>query len=84
MPVENNYYTEMCSGSEACSYLRLIDLCIRLESNKEERRVPVGAAVADRDARVLAHGFLRSESGPLRRVVHLGRSTCHAISGRGD
>jgi len=27
---------EMCSGSEAGSYLRLIDLCIRLESNKEE------------------------------------------------
>ena len=25
---ENNYFTEMCSGSEAGSYLRLIDLCI--------------------------------------------------------
>ena len=24
-PVENNYFTEMCSGSEAGSYLRLID-----------------------------------------------------------
>ena len=23
-----NYFTEMCSGSEAGSYLRLIDLCI--------------------------------------------------------
>jgi len=23
--VENNYFTEMCSGSEAGSYLRLID-----------------------------------------------------------
>ena len=34
------YFTEMCSGSEAGSYLRLIDLCItkcRLESNKEEK-----------------------------------------------
>jgi len=25
----------MCSGSEAGSYLRLIDFCIRRESNKE-------------------------------------------------
>ena len=36
---ENNYLTEMCSGSEAGSYLRLID-CVslksRLASNKEE------------------------------------------------
>ena len=32
----NNYFTEMCSGSEAGSYLRLIDVCITqlwLESN---------------------------------------------------
>ena len=37
---KNNYFTEMCSGSEAGSYLRLIDfvsLNSRLESNKEER-----------------------------------------------
>ena len=27
-PGENTYFTEMCSGSEAGSYLRLIDLCI--------------------------------------------------------
>ena len=25
---ENNYFTEMCSGSKEGSYLRLIDLCI--------------------------------------------------------
>ena len=25
---ENKYFTEMCSGSEAGSYLRFIDLCI--------------------------------------------------------
>jgi len=25
---KNNYFTEMCSGSEAGSYLRLIDVCI--------------------------------------------------------
>ena len=36
---ENTYFTEMCSGSEAGSYLRLIafvSLNARLESNKEE------------------------------------------------
>ena len=32
---KNNYLTEMCSGSEAGSYLRLIDLCITQLSNKE-------------------------------------------------
>ena len=26
--VQNNYFTEMCSGSEAGSYLRRIDFCI--------------------------------------------------------
>ena len=26
--VKNNHFTEMCSGSEAGSYLRLIDSCI--------------------------------------------------------
>jgi len=26
--VKNNYFTEMCSGSQAGSYLRLIDSCI--------------------------------------------------------
>jgi len=25
---KNNWFTEMCSGSEAGSYLRLIDFCI--------------------------------------------------------
>ena len=40
----NNYLTEMCSGSEAGSHLRLIDLNSlnsRLESNKEEEVAPV-------------------------------------------
>jgi len=27
-PGTHNYFTEMCSGSEAGSYLRLIDFCI--------------------------------------------------------
>ena len=39
---ENNYFTEMCSGSEAGSYLRLIDyvsLNARIESNNEEEEV---------------------------------------------
>jgi len=35
---ENNYFTEVCSGSEAGSYLRLIDF-----ANLEER---AGAGVA--------------------------------------
>ena len=25
---ENNYFTQVCSGAEAGSYVRLIDLCI--------------------------------------------------------
>ena len=36
-----NYFTEMCSGSEEGSYLRLLDFVSfnsRLESNKEEGR----------------------------------------------
>ena len=37
----NNYFSEMCSGSEAGSHLRIIDFCktplYRLESNKEEK-----------------------------------------------
>jgi len=39
LPFENNYLTEMCSGSEAGSYLRLcVSLSSRLESNKEEEK----------------------------------------------
>ena len=37
--MRNNYFTEMCSGSEAGSYSRPIDfvpLNSRLESNQEE------------------------------------------------
>jgi len=39
--IKNNYFTEMCSGSEAGSYLRLIDfvsLNSGLESHKEEKK----------------------------------------------
>jgi len=41
---ENNYFTEMCSGSEAGSYLRLIDfvyhptLGLRVIKKRRERR----------------------------------------------
>ena len=37
---KNNYFTEMCSGSEEGSYLRptFVSLNSRLESNKEERK----------------------------------------------
>ena len=40
--IQNNYFTEMCSGSEEGSYLRLVDfasLNSRLESVKEEERL---------------------------------------------
>jgi len=45
---ENNYFTEMCSGSEAGSYLRLIDVVyhstLGLSVIKKRRRpVPQGA-----------------------------------------
>ena len=35
---KNNYFTDMCSGSEKGSFLKPIDLCInsRLESNTKE------------------------------------------------
>jgi len=37
VPGKNNFFTEMCSGSEAGSYLRLIDLCI---TNPTQARDP--------------------------------------------
>ena len=40
--IKNSYFTEMCSGSEAGSYLRLMDfvsLNSRLESSKEEEKI---------------------------------------------
>jgi len=52
----NNYFTEICSGSEAGSYLRRID-CItqlvslnsRLESDKEEEERPLPTPERERD-----------------------------------
>ena len=40
IPTENNYFAEMCSGSEAGSHVRLIDFVYhsRRESSEEERR----------------------------------------------
>jgi len=35
---KNNYATEVCSGSEAGSYLRLIDCCITLGSRVIENK----------------------------------------------
>jgi len=32
---KNNYFAEMCSGSEAGSYLRLIDFCITQQRRRE-------------------------------------------------
>ena len=40
--LKNNYFAEMCSGSEEGSYLRLVDFFVslnaRLKSNKEEKK----------------------------------------------
>ena len=42
-PTLGSYFTEMCRGSEAGPYLRLMDFCIS-ESNKEEEEEPgIGA-----------------------------------------
>ena len=37
-PFENNYFTEMCCGSEAGSYLRLIDCCRTNMANTRQSR----------------------------------------------
>jgi len=49
---ENNYFTEMCSGSEAGSYLKLIDFVYHstlglrvIKKKRVDRFVPVSAAV---------------------------------------
>ena len=46
---EHSYFTDMCSGSEARSYSRLIDFCITQQSSKAEE-VPVDALVEMRMA----------------------------------
>ena len=52
MQFKNNYFTEMCSGSEAGSYVRLIDfvyhstLGLRVKKKKKKNlgeKVPLGA-----------------------------------------
>ena len=48
----------------------------------DERTTPPQGRLGRRGTRLPARRHA-PESGPLRRVVHLGRSTCHAISGRG-
>ena len=51
----------MCSGSEAGSCLKLIDLCIKLESNNEEKTDLVDTL--DRDALGLGlRALLQSQS----------------------
>ena len=37
-PFENNYFTKVCSGSEAGSHSRLIELCVSLESRRESHK----------------------------------------------
>jgi len=56
---ENNYFTEICSGSEAGSYLRRIDFVYhsRLESNQEE---DFGVEACRRLCRLIAFSGLGS------------------------
>ena len=67
---DNNYFTEMCSGSEAGSYLRLIDFCASLnsrrESNKEEADHEVkGDLAAERFWHLRPGGWRERESALL-------------------
>jgi len=63
---ENNYFTEMCSGSEAGSYLRLTDFAIslnsRLESNKEEEEWICDQRVDIRISSSTATGLMSSST----------------------
>ena len=53
----------------------------RLEAERRVEQAEAGGTI--RDARAALRLANKQVSFPLR-VVHLGRSTCHAISGRGD
>ena len=68
----HNYFTEMCSGSEAVSYLRLVDcvyhstLCWR-EMKKKRRRTPeVGTTLHTRSHRVVWETTLRLSTLPMQ------------------
>ena len=63
---ESNYFTEMCSGSEAGSYSRLMSL----EGNKDRRRP---AARADAAARTRPW-FIESTPPPNRQINILIRN----------
>ena len=61
---QNNYFTEMCSGSEAGSYLRLIDvvyhstLGLRVRKKSEKGRVAACLPLSDRRSSTFAHDVL--------------------------
>jgi len=75
---------QLFRGGLVCKALRL------LESNNEEEQDLLGAEAATngrRGARLEGPGRDAVHPHPVRppvRVVYLGRSTCHAISGRRD
>ena len=60
---ENNYFAEMCSGSEAGSYLRLIDLV-----NHSTLGLRVITKKVDLDFRYACHG-VGPYSGPMPRLL---------------
>ena len=66
---ENNYFTEMCSGSEACSYLRLVDfvchstLGLKVIKRERERGTQIGGGATC--ARALLTG-LKATPTPFR------------------
>jgi len=65
---ENNYFTQMCSGSEAGSYLRLTDsasLNSRLGSNKEEEEVQRAGIGLGISVEGLQTSAVRGISSPL-------------------
>ena len=57
----NNYFTEMCSGSEAGSYLRLIDSCITQRKAQGRSRTCNESKEEEEERSRLQHSGLRRE-----------------------
>ena len=80
-----------CSGSEAGSYLRLVDFCItqlRLESNKEEEEY-AGVNSANRNRHcsdVCERGStgLSWRRAAMRIIALNALETCEGVGGRGS
>ena len=79
---ENNYFTEMCSGSEAGSYLRLIDFVYHstlglrvIQKKRRRRRLPGSAARGLSPPNTCAYrgtSLIRNSAslGPYSRTMH--------------